>query len=297
MEETPNKYTQALKESNVCADDAIVKSEVEKLLAEHVDENRNQEVFKFLLNCIDLTTLSSTDSEKSVAAFTQKVNEFENSYPQYKNVAAICVYSNFAGIVSSNLEVSDVNLAVCSANFPSSQARLEVKCAETALAVADGANEVDIVFNLGYFMDEDYEEIADEISEIKEAAGDALLKVILETGALKTAENIKKASILSMYSGADFIKTSTGKIYDGATPEAAYVMCQCIKEYYEKHGVMIGFKASGGVRTSADALIYYTIVKEVLGEEWLNNRYFRIGASSLANNLFADITGEQKKVF
>ena len=297
MEETPNKYTQALKESNVCADDTIVKSEVEKLLAEHVDENRNQEVFKFLLNCIDLTTLSSTDSEKSVAAFTQKVNEFENSYPQYKNVAAICVYSNFAGIVSSNLEVSDVNLAVCSANFPSSQARLEVKCAETALAVADGANEVDIVFNLGYFMDEDYEEIADEISEIKEAAGDALLKVILETGALKTAENIKKASILSMYSGADFIKTSTGKIYDGATPEAAFVMCQCIKEYYEKHGVMIGFKASGGVRTSADALIYYTIVKEVLGEEWLNNRYFRIGASSLANNLFADITGEQKKVF
>lgn len=297
MEETPNKYTQALKESNVCTDDAIVKSEVEKLLAEHVDENRNQEVFKFLLNCIDLTTLSSTDSEKSVAAFTQKVNEFENSYPQYKNVAAICVYSNFAGIVSSNLEVSDVNLAVCSANFPSSQARLEVKCAETALAVADGANEVDIVFNLGYFMDEDYEEIADEISEIKEAAGDALLKVILETGALKTAENIKKASILSMYSGADFIKTSTGKIYDGATPEAAFVMCQCIKEYYEKHGVMIGFKASGGVRTSADALIYYTIVKEVLGEEWLNNRYFRIGASSLANNLFADITGEQKKVF
>ena len=297
MEETPNKYTQALKESNVCADDAIVKSEVEKLLAEHVDENRNQEVFKFLLNCIDLTTLSSTDSEKSVAAFTQKVNEFENSYPQYKNVAAICVYSNFAGIVSSNLEVSDVNLAVCSANFPSSQARLEVKCAETALAVADGANEVDIVFNLGYFMDEDYEEIADEISEIKEAAGDDLLKVILETGALKTAENIKKASILSMYSGADFIKTSTGKIYDGATPEAAFVMCQCIKEYYEKHGVMIGFKASGGVRTSADALIYYTIVKEVLGEEWLNNRYFRIGASSLANNLFADITGEQKKVF
>ena len=297
MEETPNKYTQALKESNVCADDTIVKSEVEKLLAEHVDENRNQEVFKFLLNCIDLTTLSSTDSEKSVAAFTQKVNEFENSYPQYKNVAAICVYSNFAGIVSSNLEVSDVNLAVCSANFPSSQARLEVKCAETALAVADGANEVDIVFNLGYFMDEDYEEIADEISEIKEAAGDALLKVILETGALKTAENIKKASILSMYSGADFIKTSTGKIYDGATPEAAFVMCQCIKEYYEKHGVMIGFKASGGVRTSADALVYYTIVKEVLGEEWLNNRYFRIGASSLANNLFADITGEQKKVF
>lgn len=297
MEETPNKYTQALKESKVCSDDAVVKAEVEKLIAEHIDENRRQEVYQFMLNCIDLTTLSTTDSEKSVAAFTRKVNDFENNYPQYKNVAAICVYSNFAGVVRSNLEVSGVNVAVCSANFPSSQARLEVKCAETALAVADGANEVDIVFPLGYFMDEDYEEIADEISEIKESAGEARLKVILETGALKTTENIKKASILSMYSGADFIKTSTGKIYDGATPEAAYVMCNCIKEYYEKHGTMIGFKASGGVRTTDDALIYYTIVKEVLGEQWLDNRYFRIGASSLANNLLADINGEQKKVF
>ena len=226
MEETPNKYTQAIKESNVCTDDAQVKAEVAKLLAEQVDENRKQEVYQFMLNCIDLTTLSSTDSERSVAAFTQKVNDFETNYPQLKNVAAICVYSNFAGVVRSALEVSEVNVAVCSANFPSSQARLEVKCAETALAVADGANEVDIVFPLGYFMDENYEEIADEISEIKESAGDARLKVILETGALKTADNIKKASILSMYSGADFIKTSTGKIYDGATPEAAYVMCR-----------------------------------------------------------------------
>lgn len=297
MEETPNKYTQAIKESNVCTDDAQVKAEVAKLLAEHVDENRKQEVYQFMLNCIDLTTLSSTDSERSVAAFTQKVNDFETNYPQLKNVAAICVYSNFAGVVRSALEVSEVNVAVCSANFPSSQARLEVKCAETALAVADGANEVDIVFPLGYFMDENYEEIADEISEIKESAGDARLKVILETGALKTADNIKKASILSMYSGADFIKTSTGKIYDGATPEAAYVMCRCIKEYYEKHGVMVGFKASGGVRTTEDALIYYTIVKEVLGEEWLTNRFFRIGASSLANNLLADILGAPIKAF
>ena len=297
MEETPNKYTQAIKESNVCTDDAQVKAEVAKLLAEHVDENRKQEVYQFMLNCIDLTTLSSTDSERSVAAFTQKVNDFETNYPQLKNVAAICVYSNFAGVVRSALEVSEVNVAVCSANFPSSQARLEVKCAETALAVADGANEVDIVFPLGYFMDENYEEIADEISEIKESAGDARLKVILETGALKTADNIKKASILSMYSGADFIKTSTGKIYDGATPEAAYVMCRCIKEYYEKHGVMVGFKASGGVRTTEDALIYYTIVKEVLGEEWLTNRLFRIGASSLGNNLLADILGTPTKAF
>ena len=292
-----DKYVQAINESNVTTDDLQVKNSVEKLLAEHLDENRSESVYQFMFNCIDLTTLNSTDSERSVAAFTRRVNDFEENYPQYPNVAAICVYSNFASVVRQTLEVSEVNIAVCSANFPSSQAHLEVKCAETALAVADGADEVDIVFNLGYFADGAYEDLCDEISEIKEAAGDARLKVILETGALKTAENIRAASILSMYSGADFIKTSTGKIYPGASLEAAWVMCQCIKEYYERHGRMVGFKVSGGVRTTEDALKYYTIVKEVLGEKWLTNEYFRIGASSLANNLFADITGSKVDVF
>ena len=207
------------------------------------------------------------------------------------------MYSNFAEVVRANLEVSTVNLAVCSANFPSSQARLEVKVTETALAVMDGANEVDIVLNLGLYRDGAYEDLCDEISEIKEAAKDARLKVILETGALKTAENIRNASILAMYSGADFIKTSTGKIYPGASLEAAYVMCQCIKEYYEKHGIKKGFKASGGIRTTEDAVKYYTIVKEVLGEEWLTNEYFRIGASALANNLFTSITSIEEPVF
>ena len=292
-----DKYRQAIGSSRVTTDDMEVKNCVEKLLAEHLDENRSESTYRFMFNCIDLTTLNSTDSERSVAAFTHRVNDFEENYPQYSNVAAICVYSNFAAVVRQNLEVSDVNIAVCSANFPSSQAHLEVKCAETALAVADGADEVDIVFNLGLFVDGAYEELCDEISEIKESAGSARLKVILETGALKTAENIKAASILSIYSGADFIKTSTGKIYPGASLEAAWVMCQCIKEYYENHGRMVGFKVSGGVRTTEDALKYYTIVKEILGEKWLTNEYFRIGASSLANNLFADITGEQKAVF
>ena len=292
-----DKYVQAINESNVTTDDLQVKKSVEKLLAEHLDENRSESVYQFMFNCIDLTTLNSTDSERSVAAFTRRVNDFEENYPQYPNVAAICVYSNFASVVRQTLEVSEVNIAVCSANFPSSQAHLEVKCAETALAVADGADEVDIVFNLGYFADGAYEDLCDEIAEIKEAAGSARLKVILETGALKTAENIRAASILSMYSGADFIKTSTGKIYPGASLEAAWVMCQCIKEYYERHGIMVGFKVSGGVRTTEDALKYYTIVKEVLGEKWLTNEYFRIGASSLANNLFADITGSKVDVF
>ncbi len=292
-----NKYQEAIELSQVVVDDAKVAAEVAKIVAEHAEENKNQEVYKFLLNAIDLTTLSSEDSESSVAAFVQKVNDFESNYPMYKNVAAICVYSRFAEVVRATLEVSGVNIAVCSANFPSSQARLEVKTTETALAVMDGANEIDIVFNLGLYRDGAYEDLCDEISEIKAAAKDAHLKVIIETGALKTAEHIRNASILSMYSGADFIKTSTGKIYPGASLEAAYVMCNCIKEYYEKHGVMKGFKASGGIRTTEDAVKYYTVVKEVLGEKWLSNEFFRIGASSLANNLFADIDGGGEKPF
>ena len=250
-----------------------------------------------LLNTVDLTTLSTTDSEHSVAAFTKKVNDYWVKYPNYKNVASICVYSNFAEVVRANLEVSDVNIAVCSANFPSSQGHIETKVAETALAMQDGADEVDVVMNLGYFVDEAYEELCDEIAELKATIGDNHLKVILETGALKTAENIKRASILSMYSGADFIKTSTGKIYPGASLEAAYVMCSCIKEYFDKHGIMVGFKASGGIRTTEDAVKYYTIVKEVLGEAWLDNAYFRIGASSLANDLFKSFTGTEENPF
>lgn len=295
--QTPDKYQQAIDQCNVETDDAVVSAQVSELLSKHVSENSTPEVYKFLLNCIDLTTLSSTDSEASVTAFTQRVNRFEEEHPELQNVAAICVYANFAQVVRSVLEVSEVNVAVCSANFPSSQARLEVKTTETALAVSDGADEVDIVFPLGLFADGCYEEIADEISEIKQSAGEARLKVILETGSLRTAENIKKAAVLSMYSGADFIKTSTGKIYDGATVEAAYVMCQCIKDYYDKHGVMIGFKASGGISTTADAVRYYTIVKEVLGEQWLTNEYFRIGASRLANALYKDIAGTDEKPF
>jgi len=292
-----NKYLAAINGSNVITDDAKGKAELQKIIEEHAAENNTPQVQQFLLNTVDLTTLSTTDSECSVAAFTQKVNDYWRNYPDLKNVAGVCVYSNFAQVVRANLEVSDVDVVVCSASFPASQAHLETKIAETALAVADGADEVDIVINMGYFLDGAYEELCDEISEIKHACHGKLLKVILETGCLETAENIKKASILAMYSGADFIKTSTGKIYPGASLEAAWVMCQCIKEYYEKHGIMVGFKAAGGIRTTEDAVKYYTIVKEVLGEKWLDNRYFRIGASSLANALFQSFTGEDKKVF
>jgi deoxyribose-phosphate aldolase len=292
-----DKYQDAISASKVTEDDAAVKAAVAEILEKHFDENNNTEVHKFLFNTIDLTTLKSTDSNQSVANFVERVNAFDEEYPQLKNVAAICVYPCFAEVVRSVLEVSDVDIACVSGSFPSSQTFTEVKIAETALAVAGGADEIDIVFNLGNYLDHDYEGVCDEIIEQKQAARESRLKVILETGALKTAKDIKNASILSLYSGADFLKTSTGKEYPGATLEAAYVMAKCIKEYYEKTGTMVGFKASGGVATTAEAVQYYTIIKEVLGEEWLTNEYFRIGASRLANNLLSSILGEEVKFF
>lgn len=292
-----DKYRDTIAASNVVADDEKVKTAVAKILADHLEENKNQDVYKFLFNTIDLTTLNSTDSTQSVSKFVERVNTFEEEYGELKNVAAICVYPCFAQVVRSVLEVSDVEIACVSACFPTSQSFIEVKVAETALAIAGGADEIDIVFNLGNYYDGDYESVCDEIAELKSVCRDARLKVILETGALKTAADIKAASILSLYSGADFLKTSTGKGYPGATLEAAYVMAQCIKEYHEKTGNMVGFKASGGVATTEDAVAYYTIIKEVLGEKWLTNEYFRIGASRLANNLLSDIVGKEVKFF
>lgn len=292
-----DKYNDAIAQSKVLADDSAVKAAVDKILNEHFAENNNTEVYKFLFNTIDLTTLNATDSNVSVSDFVERVNKFDEEYPMLNNVAAICTYPNFVPVVRTVLDVSRVRVACVSGGFPSSQTFLEVKVAETALAVNDGADEIDIVLNVGNFLDGDYEAVYDEIAEQKAACREARLKVILETGALKTAEKIKAASILSLMAGADFLKTSTGKGYDGASLEAAYVMCTAIKEYYEATGVRVGFKASGGVSTTEDAVRYYTLVKEILGEEWLTNDYFRIGASRLANNLLSDILGQEIKFF
>lgn len=292
-----DKYNDAIAKSKVLEDDAAVAAAVEKIMAEHFEENNNVDVYKFLFNTIDLTTLKATDSPVSVANFTERVNAFDEEYPMLNNVAAICVYPNFAEVVRTVLDVSNVDIACVSGGFPSSQTFNEVKIAETALAVENGANEIDIVLNVGNFLDGDYEAVCDEIIEQKAACRDARLKVILETGALKTAKNIKAASILSMFSGCDFLKTSTGKEYPGASLEAAYIMALCIKEYYEQTGVKVGFKAAGGVATTADAVKYYTLIKEVLGEEWLTNEYFRLGASRLANHLLGDILGKEIKFF
>ena len=295
--EEANKYNDALALYNTTLSDSDVKAKTAQIIDKYVAENNTEKVKKFLFNCIDLTTLKTEDSEESVLKFTERVNDFEEQYPDLKNVAAICVYPCFAKIVSQSLEVEEVGVACVSGGFPSSQTFTEVKVAETALALADGATEIDIVIPVGKFLSGDYEGMCDEIEEIKSICGDRHLKVILETGALKSAENIMNASILAMYSGADFIKTSTGKQEPAATPEAAYVMCQAIKAYHEKTGRKIGFKPAGGINTVNDALVYYTIVKEVLGEEWLNNQLFRIGTSRLANLLLSEIVGEEVKFF
>ena len=292
-----SKYEEALSKYNVDLNDEEIAEKVRKIIAEKVPENDRVEVKKFLMGSVELTTLKTTDSDESVLAFTEKVNQFEEAYPELPHVATICVYPCFAKIVSESLEVEGVEVACVSGSFPSSQARIEVKIAETALAVQDGATEIDIVMPVGKFLSGDYESVCDDISELKQACGDAPMKVILETGDLKTASNIKKASILSMYAGADYIKTSTGKEKISATPEAAYVMCQAIKEYYDETGIQIGFKPAGGLNTVSDALIYYTIVKEVLGEKWLTNKWLRLGTSRLANLLLSEIIGKETKFF
>lgn len=297
FEEMQSKYALALSKYNTHLHDDEVRMKVDKLILNKLDENDNLEVKKQILNCIDLTTLKCTDTEESVLKFTEKVNDFTDSYPDIPTIAAVCVYPNMAEIVSDTLEADGVNIACVSGGFPSSQTFMEVKVAETAMALHCGADEIDIVMPVGKFLSGDYEGVCDEISELKDICGDKKLKVILETGVLMTAENIKKAALICMYSGADFIKTSTGKEAISATPDAALVMCEAIREYYKETGRKVGFKAAGGINTVKKALAYYTIVKEVLGNEWLNNEWFRIGASSLANPLLTEITGQEIQLF
>ena len=295
--EVQSKYELALSKYNTHLHDDEIMMKVDKLIEKHLGENNNIDVKKEIFHCIDLTTLKCTDSEESVMKFTEKVNEFVDKYPDLENVAAICVYPNMAEIVSDSLEADNVKIACVSGGFPSSQTFMEVKIAETAMAIHAGAEEIDIVMPVGKFLCGDYEGMCDEIGELKDVCGEKTLKVILETGALRTASNIKKAAILAMYAGADFIKTSTGKEAISATPEAALVMCEAIKEYYKETGRKVGFKAAGGIDSVKKALAYYTIVKETLGEEWLNNGLFRIGTSRLTNLLLSDIIGEDVKFF
>ena len=292
-----SKYDQMLSQYKTDLNDEAIAAKVAEIIEKKVSENDTKEVKKFLMGSVELTTLKTTDSEESVLAFTEKVNKFEDAYPDLPHVATICVYPCYAKIVSQSLEVEGVEVACVSGSFPSSQALIEIKTVESALALKDGATEIDIVMSVGKYLSGDYETLCDEISELKAICGERKMKVILETGLLPSASDIKKASLLAMYAGADYIKTSTGKEKPAATPEAAYVMCQAIKEYYDKTGIQIGFKPAGGLNSVHDALVYYTIVKEVLGEKWLTNEWLRLGTSRLANLLLSEVVGEDVKFF
>ncbi|MBM3419530.1 MAG: deoxyribose-phosphate aldolase [Bacteroidetes bacterium] len=246
---------------------------------------------------LDLTTLNSTDNSITVSSLASKVRTFGSSFPGMANAAAVCTWPNYAGTVSSILGGSGVRTAVVAAAFPSAQSFREVKIIETSLAVQKGADEIDIVMPLGLFLEKKYDMVAAEIRELKDAAGNATLKVIIETGLLGSPENIYTASIIAMDAGADFIKTSTGKSAVSATPEAAWVMCMAIGSFFGETGIRVGFKPAGGISGVDDALIYYHIVGELLGNEWLNPGLFRIGASRLANNILTEVSGTTVEYF
>ena len=271
------------------------------MIAANLDQAASEQVYKDCFSMMDLTTLKTDDTPASVTKLVNKVNAFQQSYPEWPLPASVCVYPNFASVVKE-ARTCDFNITVVSACFPSSQSFLEVKLKECEIAVEQGADEVDIVLALNSFLAEDYEAAAEEIRQVR-ACIDAVaakqgrkvhLKVILETGLLRTSERIANASFLAMEAGADFIKTSTGKVDVNATPAAAYVMCECIAKYYEATGKKIGFKPAGGISSAADALCYYSIVSSILGKEWLNKELFRFGVSRVANNILAAV--EQKTV-
>ena len=295
--EQKSKYEQALEKYNTDIQDNEVKEAVKQIIAEKVSENDTPEVKKFLFGSIELTSLNTTDTEEKILAMTEKVNQFDSAYPNLPHVAAICAYPCFTKLISESLEVDGVEITNVTGNFPSSQTFIECKTVETALAIKDGATNIDIVMPVGKFLSGDYEGMCDDINELKQTCGDVPMKVILETGDLGSCSNIKKAAILSMYAGADYIKTSTGKEKVSATPEAVYVMCQAIKEYYEETGIQIGLKPAGGINSVMDAVIYYTIYKEILGKQWLTNEWFRLGTSRLANLLLSEIVGTETKFF
>ncbi len=291
-----SKFDDLFKQYNCNLNDEAVKQDIDRILAENYESNNNVEVYKQCLNQIDLTSLNGTDTHAEIISMVEKVNGFKSVFPHLPNVGAICVYPALVPVVREHLK-ENIGIAAVSGGFPASQTFIEVKVAETAMAVLEGATEIDVVISLGKFLEGKYEEVHEELTEIKASCRGAHLKVIIESGALQSASNIKKASILAMAAGADFIKTSTGKIPVAATTEATYVMCQAIKEWHDKTGVKVSYKPAGGIVTTEDAVKHYSIVKAILGNEWLNNNMFRFGASRLANNLLSSIEGKEVKYF
>jgi deoxyribose-phosphate aldolase len=279
-----------------CPSESEINKELKKAAASGPKEP-DKHLLMSILNMIDLTSLNTTDNKSNIINFTGRVNSFQSRFTNIPNVAAICVYPNFVSVVKEKLSAKNVKIASVAGAFPTSQTFRSIKVAECKMAVDAGADEIDIVIPVGAFLGNDYVMVADEIREIKEAIGNRLLKVIVESGLLGSYELIFKASMIAMDAGADFIKTSTGKVAISATPEAAYVMCHAISDFYAETGIRVGFKAAGGIATIEDALTYYRIVSHCLGNEWLNNKYFRIGASRLANNILSGIAGEKHEHF
>lgn len=273
-----------------------------KTISARIKEKSTPEILKTCFASMDLTTLRTNDTEQSVKALVEKANHVADEYPGCPLPASVCVYPNFASVVRDNRKDSGMHVTTVAGCFPSSQSYLPVKVLECRLAVRNGADEVDIVLALNAFLAGDFSAAAEEITAMRKAVDEegaaagrkVVLKVILETGLLSTVENIAAASLLAMECGADFIKTSTGKVDVNATPEAAYVMCECIRLFHEKTGRKVGFKAAGGISTADDALYYYSIVEAVLGEEWLCRDLFRLGVSRLGNSLLGAM--EQKTV-
>ena len=291
------EYTNQLKEYAPAWSAEQVDQEVARI-KEAAQKNCTTEVYKFCYSTIDLTTLSCNDSVESVTEFAERAAAFYQKYPHIPNVASICVYPSFVETVGLAVDGTPMRITSVAGGFPASQTFMEVKALEVAMAIENGADEIDIVLNVGKMLKGHYDEAASEVAMLVDECGeDVVLKVIIESGALKSPELIRTASLVSMFAGADFVKTSTGKIDVAATPEAAVVMCQAIRDYYEKTGTKVGFKAAGGVRTAEDAALYYTIVEEILGQEWLTPELFRIGASSVANNLISAIEGVEVKYY
>lgn len=295
--QSTSKYNNMLKEYDLNITDEQVKEAVKKIIAEKVPENDTLEVKKFLLGSVELTTLRTVDTEEDVLAMVEKVNKFAQEYPTLPHVAAVCAYPCFTKLIAESLEVDGVDITNVTGNFPSSQTFLEVKTIETKLAIQDGATQIDIVLPVGKFLSGDYEDVYDTVSELKQTCGEIPMKVILETGDLPNARSIKEAALLSMFAGAEYVKTSTGKEKISATPEAVYIMCTAIKEFYDKTGIQVGLKPAGGINTVMDAVIFYTIYKEILGEKWLDNYWFRLGTSRLTNLLLSEIEGKEIKFF
>ncbi len=274
----------------LCPSETEIKKGLKKV-ASTVSVVPDKHLLMSLLNLIDLTSLNTTDNKSHIIHLTGKVNSFSGRFSNIPNVAAICVYPNFVAVVKEKLKAKNIKIASVAGGFPASQTFRSIKITECKMAVEAGADEIDIVIPVGAFLGNDFVSVADEIREIKGAIGNKQLKVIVESGLLGDFEHIFRASMIAMDAGADFIKTSTGKTTVSATPEAAFVMCRAISDFYSETGIRVGFKAAGGIVTPADAITYYQIVKHCLGEEWLNNTLFRIGASRLANNILSEISG------